>query len=217
MVTAAQVAEFSSSNRTVVDLALTDLKRLWRSLNLSGDPTRVRDAVLEFLPDLVTVYGDVAAVIAADFYDDTRDAPGGYRAGVADPPGAEQTHAVARWGLGPLFQPEADTPQALTNLSGALQRLVLQAGRTTLVDSARRDPIRTGFARIPQGATCEWCVGLASRGFVYATEESAGAFNEWHDDCNCVIIAGRTVTDLPEGYDLGELRRLYAEDAGITA
>lgn len=218
MVSAAQVSKYSRDNRNVVELARNNLTQVWSGLNVSGDPARVRDALIDLFPDLVTVYGDVAAAIAADFYDDTRDAPGArYRAAPADTPDAAQSEAAARWGIGPLFQPEPDPSTALTQLSGSLQRLILQAGRSTLIQAARRDPVRTGFARIPQGPTCPWCVMLASRGFVYASEASAGAFNRWHDDCNCVIVPGRSARDLPDDYNLNEVRSLYSSGSGIPA
>lgn len=212
------MAQFRSNNRDLVALARNDLDQFWSAMNTDGNPELVRNALLDFFPELVTVYGDAAAALAADFYDELRQVPPSaarFRALLAEPVETEQARASARWALGPLFQSAPDPVQTLANLSGATQRLVLQPGRSTIVTSAGRDAVRTGFARIPQGKTCRFCTMVASRGFVYATAESAGANNRWHDGCDCVVIPGYSAGDLPEGHDLEDLRRLYAEGSGI--
>lgn len=218
MVSAAQVAEFRQANRDLVSLAQSDLTDFWSALNLNGNPIVVRDNLLEFFPELIQDYGNTAAVLGADFYDAIRDAPpsaASFRAGMASVPDVDQAQSVARWGLGPLFTLN-DPAQSLLDLLGATQRLVLQAGRSTIIDAATSDPVRTGFARIPAGPTCRFCTMVASRGFVYATARSAGQSNEWHNDCDCVVIAGTSKRDLPEGYDLTALSRAYAAGEGTT-
>lgn len=57
------------------------------------------------------------------------------------------------------------------------------------------------FARVPMGpTTCDFCLMLASRGFVYLSKESAGEFDRYHRHCDCRIIPGAPGTDV-EGYD----------------
>lgn len=185
---------------------------------MQGSPILVRDALLDFFPELVQAYGDAAALLAADFYDELRDVPPSasrFRAVLADPPDSAQARASARWGLGPLFTAQPDPTQALLNLAGSAQRLVLQSGRDTVFTASNRDPVRTAFARIPVGKTCPFCTMVASRGFVYGSAERAGESNTWHDDCDCVIVPGRSPGDLPEGYDLPVLERAYAARVGI--
>lgn len=218
MATAAQLAQFRQRKNSLVELARRDLVDFWSSLNLSGDPARVRDALLDFFPDLVTAYGDAGALLAADFYDELRNvspSAARFRAVLASPPHTAQARASARWGVGPLFAEEPDAALALENLAGAAQRLVLQAARDTIVGASRKDPVRTGFARIPSGPTCAFCTMLASRGFVYGSEASAGKYNDWHDKCNCDVVPGRGPQDYPAGYDPQSLRELYKQNKGI--
>jgi hypothetical protein len=210
------VAEFRTANQSLVLLAQRDLRDFWRSLNLSGDPAEVRAAVLAFFPELVTAYGDASALLGADFYDSLRNVPPSaarFRATLAGSAPAEQAEGSVRWALGSLFAEQPD--QALMNLSGSAQRLVLQAGRDTIARSAFTDPVRTGFARVPQGDTCKFCVMVASRGAIYKDASAAGEGNRYHDDCNCVPTPVRSPDDLPEGYDVHEMRRLYEQGAGI--
>jgi len=218
MVTSAQLARFRANNAELVSLAQDTLAGFWGSLDTAGNPLDVKRALLGFFPELVTSYGDAAALLAVDFYDETRNVPvsaSRFRATLAKPPVRAQSEAVARWGLGPLFDPEPHPFASLTHLSGALQRLVLQAGRTSIISAAGRDPIRTGFARIPIGVTCKWCTLLASRGFVYWSEESAGRFDKWHDKCDCAVVAGTDPDSLPEDYDLTLYENAYANGEGI--
>lgn len=211
--------EFREANRALVTLANRDLTDFWAALNLAGDPDLVRDALLAFYPDLITAYGDTAAVLGADWYDQLRDVPASassFSAVLARPAGLDQSSATARWGLGPLFAAEPDPDAALARLLGATQRLVVQAGRDTVWDSARRDPVRTGVARIPSGAeTCRFCVMLASRGAVYASVDTAGEANTYHDRCDCVPTIIRSRDDYPDGFDLNHFKDLYADASGI--
>lgn len=65
------------------------------------------------------------------------------------------------------------------------------------------------FARVPRGPSCGFCIMLASRGFVYATRESAGEFTRFHDGCDCRIVAGMQGMEV-EGYDPAGLYDRYA-------
>lgn len=194
MATPADVAEFRTSQQDVVALALADLAAWWEqliALLAGGEAAPVVAEMQTFTADLVVTYGDASALLAADWYDGLREqaaAPGRFRARMADSPPREQAAAVARWAAGPLFGAQPDPAQALRNLSGGVQRLVLQPARDTIADSVDEDPADARWARVPSGATtCAFCRLLASRGAVYHSEESAGGLaNSYHGRCDCV-------------------------------
>lgn len=135
----------------------------------------MRNALLTFLPELVTEYGDVSALLAADFYDMLRDAPpsaASFQAAYAAPVDPRASEGSVRWAVAPLF--DQDEALFLSQILGSTQRLVSERGRGTIFGSAAADPIRTGVARIPRGTeTCAFCIMLASRGAVYQSEVSA--------------------------------------------
>jgi hypothetical protein len=89
--------------------------------------------------------------------------------------------------------------------NGLLDRFVKDGYRNTIKANAKR------YARIPTGAyTCPWCVMLASRGYVYRSEDTARAAN--HAFCNCLVMPmGADV----EGYDPDALYDLYKDGKGI--
>lgn len=222
MATPAEAAAFRRSQLDVVTLARADLVVWWRTLDVS-DAQAATAALQAFLPDLVAVYGDTAAAVAADYFDQLRAeaATGGraYRAVVAEPVPVGQAQAVARWGAGPLFRTQSDPNQSLRLLSGAVQRLVLQAGRDTVARNILRDPARPRWARVPGGRTpCAFCRMVSSRGAVFLTAQSAGQDNQWHDGCTCQPVPVWQGQELP--YDADTLHQQYltarAEAGGRT-
>lgn len=177
MATAEQVAEYRAATSTLADLARSDLREFFQSLNLWGDPYMVKAALLEFMPDLVQAYGDTAAILAADYYDMLRDVPpsvSSFRAVMAQPAGLGQAAGLVGWAIGDLFGDEPNPAGVLTKLDGATQRLVMQPARDTVMESAWADSFKTGVARVPRGVgTCDFCIMLASRGPVYKSDVSA--------------------------------------------
>lgn len=90
-----------------------------------------------------------------------------------------------------------------------------RGANSTMAQTARRQASGSGkkgrrkgkssygvmFARVPVGATtCDFCIMLASRGFDYLSEESAGEFDQYHPNCDCRIVPNYEGGTL-EGYD----------------
>jgi hypothetical protein len=67
--------------------------------------------------------------------------------------------------------------------SGAGLRVALDGGRGTITESIATDREALGWARSTSGSPCAFCAMLASRGFVYKTQRTAGF--QPHDSCNC--------------------------------
>jgi len=102
----------------------------------------------------------------------------------------------------------------IDRLVGSMSRWIMQGARDTIRDNAKSDSIanniKVRWARVPQGTnTCGFCIMLASRGFVYHTEETAGGFgNQYHNDCDCLPIPGFE-GDTLEGYDPDSYYAIY--------
>lgn len=75
----------------------------------------------------------------------------------------------------------------LASVSGSASRLMLQAGRDTILEEVERDSHIVGYTRVAGADACAFCAMVASRGPVYKTESTAGKFNAWHDHCNCGV------------------------------
>src|SRR5665647_1042983 len=163
-------------------LLLRDLDAFWSSLNL-GDAARTRDALLKYVPLLVKQYGESAAVVAADWYDEVRAAeaiPGRFRASMMPSPYQDAAEPTARRAAGALF---TDRPtDALMSLESAVGKYALAAGRSTIATSSTRDPQASGWHREVRSGGCDFCKMLAGRGGVY--KESTVHFAA-HGHCNC--------------------------------
>lgn len=198
----ADVDRLVSSSRDIRALVARDLNAFWSTLDLS-DPGAVRDALIAFMPSLVDLYGDVAATVAADWYADVRSAAGvvgRFTPVLAANVPASVIEPRIRYAARHLF---TDTPDlARSFLVDAVGTYVLQSGRDTMIASASRDRWKPRIARVPTGATtCAFCLVLASRGAVYASVESAGKFNKYHNDCDCQVVPIGRGDDFPDGYD----------------
>lgn len=109
---------------------------------------------------------------------------------------------VARYFAGP--SPDELIRRAVGDMAADQTR---RMANRTMTRNAERDGY--GWARVPVGDTCGWCLMLASRGFAYGSERSAGGEgNKYHDGCNCEVIPGFPGIEV-EGYDPDALYDVY--------
>jgi hypothetical protein len=208
--TRATVDSFASANRDIRSLVQRELRALWAAL--PGSPEAATVALVEFLPSLISAYGDVAATVAAEFYEQMRteaNISGRFTPRLAPSPAAEAVQINARWAAGPLYR---DAPlEALARLDHIVDRMSLQAGRDTIDANVRTDPASPRWARVPTGAeTCAFCLTMASRGPVYGSKRSAGGdHNHFHAACDCTPTPIWPGDALPEGYDPDALYQSY--------
>ena len=190
------LAEYLQLTAHINAITAQKLVKFWQRI----DPdTMDRKAMIDFVTaavrQITSAYGEIAAVAAAEFYDEVREIGGfGGKAAVpvAGTPPEEQLKAVVRWGIGPLWEETPRPDAALARLQGATSRLSLQPGRLTIYEMAKRDRIR--YAHVPQGKTCAFCLMLASRGAVYWSD----AKPQYHSGCDCASVPVSTPDDLPD-------------------
>ncbi|HEY5515292.1 MAG TPA: hypothetical protein VIK12_03695 [Pengzhenrongella sp.] len=163
--------------------AYADLNALWR--DLPADPVLAREALNDVLPALVTVYGEAAATLAADWYDDLRESVGPRQRFAAIPAGFADTGAYALVGWATTRAVDATSLRSL--VEGGVQRRVANFSRQTVMTSAVKDPAATGWQRIGAGeCRSGFCDLLIGRGTVYQTESSATFAS--HDHCKCGAV-----------------------------
>jgi hypothetical protein len=223
--TLADVAEHRRAVDDVASLALRDLVELWRGVETASAPTIAR-AVQAELPTLIELYGEMAAVLGGDWYDELRDeagAAGRFDARLADPPAPEQVEALARWGVGPVFSQSPDAGAALSLLSGGLQRAVVGMDRGTVEASALADPAGPVWTRQARPTACAFCKMLSTRGAVYGSEEAATRVvgqrgrglqtfgGRYHDHCHCTAVPTWPGQDVPRSPEVAAWTSAYTE------
>ena len=217
MVSRDDVTRLNRAVRSATSLAQGDVAELLNMI--AGLPPE--QAALELkalLPEITDRYGDIAAAAAAEWYEDVRESElgtAGYaRVGSLAP--VEQVAGTARFAAGAFF----DGTDNSSLLMGAVQRYVAYAARSTVARNANLEKGEVRWARVPSGAkTCAWCSMLASRGWVYTSEQKAGAnSSDFHEFCDCAIIPSfdRDAAHI-DGYDPDRLYEMYQEARSISA
>lgn len=138
------------------------------------------------LASVVNRYAPVSAALSARFYSSQRTAAGltsRFRAVPADSPPLEQVGAAVDWATQPLWSAQPDMETTRVNLTGSVEKLILDTGRDTILQNVHRDPEARGWARIPEPTACYFCALLATRGDVYKNQKTAGFKS--HDHCRC--------------------------------
>ena len=143
----------------------------------------------------------------------------------------DRTDEVARFVAEsfPGESPETSLARAVARL--ARDQVARRANATTSHNVGRDSKRGVRFARVPMGShACQFCVMLASRGFVYHSAKTAGQFDHFHRDCRCKVVAvfpemtyywkngvkvSRGIDPSVEGYDPDVLLRLWKDLSSI--
>lgn len=157
-------------------LATNDLAALWRQVS---NAVEARQALEDILPSLLRTYGQAAASLAADWYDEARLAAevGGAFTAIPADFDAQGSRELAAWATGR----GTDLDSVLTLVAGGMQRRLMAWSRDTVMGSALADPRADGWQRVGLGS-CAFCAMLIGRGAVYS--ESTADFAS-HDHCHC--------------------------------
>jgi len=197
------LTRFEQANNGIADLVERALLKFMATLNFSR-PELVQAALFEYIPTLVAEYGDIAATVAADWFEQMRAAEGvsgSFRAPLAPSVPLQQVKdrlGFATRPAGPLWSGDGAT---LTKfLSMMTNEYALQPGRDTVMQAAHKD--NAAYARVPEPGACDFCIMLASRGFVYS-KETVGDTVKFHGHCRCnaVPVWDETRARVEYGYD----------------
>ena len=159
-----------------------------------------RELVLQALAAVMPTYTGMAAQASADFYDAAREMVVGERLGAQAISDFDmrKTEGAVRGFVRFVLRDDVQTfnDQVLQRIDYEMKR----SANMSVVENGRRDPKRVRYARVPTGAeTCDFCLMLASRGFVYQSEGTAGA-GHTHYACDCRCVPGWDGMEV-EGYD----------------
>lgn len=185
--------QYVEANKGLRQAVIDALATFFWSLDTSNS-NEVIKALEEFIPQLIDQYGDVATVLAADYFDMMRAEAGVaplYKT-VLSKADIEDLGPSIGWAAQGLYQEGLTPVDTLDRLTKVVDVRVKEAGTNTLLTNIDRDPAKPLYARVPVGKTCEFCRLLGSRGFAYTSEHSAkfGADGKkFHDACDCQIVA----------------------------
>lgn len=179
---------------------------------------QLRSAVLT----IVQKYGLAASEIGAQWYEYCRagEFSRGYTAIVGE---------VSRYSalsdadaiIGKYVSQELTEGEFVQRLAGVVTNQTMRQSRDSILENLDEDlraaraendtefADRAGWARVPQGETCAFCLLLASQGFVYNTRKSALS---GHPGCNCTAVPFHDAHKIPGyGTKLESYERIYRE------
>lgn len=182
--------------------AQSRVMRVLRSVEWTPESVaRCREIVVAALEEVLPAYTDLAAQASADLYDAVREASVGQRLGATAASGYDP--AATDGAVRAFVQKVVDGKEIEVFNRLVLSRVdyeLRRAANYCVTANGARDPLSPKYARVPTGAeTCDFCLMLASRGFVYHSTSSA-AVDHTHDSCDCRVVPGFPGDEV-EGYD----------------
>lgn len=217
---------YDETVRSAVAAIQAELKNSLSLIDYSAPVGQIRTEVVSLMNAYCQAASDVGARVSSEFYNGLRQMVLGKDTTLSLQSGRspEATERAVRAFVQKLVDEGEDGIAEFEDL--LLERVEYETKRAVAyntIENARRDPDRPRFARVPQGEkTCDFCLMLASRGPVYLTAESAGAYTKFHAHCDCKVVPfWDTVKDgfsrrrgrgmSIEGYDPDALYKQYQE------
>lgn len=191
----------------------------------TADHAELRRTLISLMDDYCGAYSQVGARVSSDFYNALRTevtGKGSRNLTLNDGRNRVATRKAVLRLLRMLEDEEIEWDEVVEQLQEQLEVEVKRGAAYNTTENARLDDGDVRFARVPQGEkTCDFCIMLASRGPIYWTEESAGAFTKFHPNCDCKIVpffgtredgvSRRASTMTIEGYDPDALYKEYQD------
>lgn len=187
------IQRFSDALEEVDERAKRQLRNALAKVDLSDVPV-ARGQIAAIMERIVGASDILASTMAAAFYDGIREYQTGEKLGASTDSGRDPgSTKSAAYGITSKLA-NAEEP-SISLVEGLLvQRIGYEIQRSvgrTMYRNGERDSRKPKYARIPLGGdSCEFCRMLASRGFAYNSEMSAGKLDpdHYHDGCRCRVV-----------------------------
>ena len=174
----------------------------------------IRNYTLDAIKDAVNVFGGQSMLVANDFFEE-----------IARQEGVSvETDFYSTFDFDKATSKVHYLAKEIVNgdieiFNGKVQDLTAFYVKREAFCNLAKNYMKNGlrYARVPSGKeTCAFCFMLASRGFVYWSEEEAGGDgHKYHSNCDCIIVPGfHSDTGIDEdtqieGYEPSKLRERY--------
>jgi len=163
-------------------------------------------AMIDYAYSLTTAYGEAAASIACQMYEE-----------VAAAQNAAVPQAVPADAL-PYNYVKAAVEDKITRAPAQIPDTVGEMVKRTGADTTVKNALRDGayFAWIPHGDACAFCIMLASNGWQRASKKTikGGHAEHIHKNCQCEFAISFDGPGNVEGYDPDEYYRMWEEGHG---
>ena len=191
---------YSKSLNTVSELLRKKLVDALQMVDYTAPVAEVREAVIAVMEPACGASAEMSARLASDFYDGLRQ-QFGIRSEFASEAHSGRNPEATAGAVRAFVQDIVDGKPVDDFIAKCASRLDYEskvAANECIAWNARRDPSRPKWARVPVGGeTCEFCIMLASRGFVYHTADTA---SHAHANCDCRVVPSWDKSPSVQGY-----------------
>lgn len=157
----AEVDNFQRLLATLSDKAVIAVTALWNKV-ANADPKARWEALEAAYPALVDPFMAASATLSAEWYS-SLDPAAAFAVETAPPVAPKALYANVGWAL--------TQTDALSALTGSIERQIFTVSRETIVSNVEREGVK--YARHASANACSFCRLLATRGAVYASEAAA--------------------------------------------
>lgn len=183
MATQAEASAWAAETEALTTLVVAEFASQTADLAVL-DPSTAAGLIRELSAEVALEYGRASSLLAAEWYEDLR--PDAGFSAVLTAPDLDKLQNDLTWAMRDLFI-ESDELASAFSLSAEVTDLaVANAGRDTVIENMRRDPLDVRYSRHASANACAFCALLATRQDVYRTEESAGI--DAHRMCHCIAV-----------------------------
>lgn len=190
-VTAAELKDYEDKLHAASTASADAFEKLARAQNLPQlEHDARKSAIYHAANDTVSTFSDATGKIACDFFD--AHVEGAAPSEIAPQPKYIKQRLYERIEEHEQTY-ELGDDEFLQRMSQDVYTEVYHHANRTMIHNAIKNKLR--YARVPMGNACAFCLMLATRGFVYYTQTSAGEDKgHYHVHCHCKIVAGKKDT-----------------------
>lgn len=211
MIPQADYVAYRASLNKQVNQATRLLRSHISGLDFSGNSQVAANQAANYARELIELYGNAASYISAVFYEQAANRAGQIVDAQLEELDEDEVMRAAMRAADSLSS-GSSVEAYQKQLEAMVQRYILQQANKTSVNNAVATKTIVKYARVPTSANpCAFCIMLASRGFVYASKESAGEMNPVHEHCSCIVVSDFGEEASLEGYDESAYRELWEQ------
>lgn len=223
------IVDYSGRVKTVTDQAVDELAR--RIANIGAtEPERRAQFIRMHVRAVAEEYGLQEQELGAQWYEFCARAAGvNVETAIVNDIDYERLDNYFQSVLEEYENGERDWSETEQRIFSAFESQMRALERETIIDNLERDAsesrrwrqtrraaMKAGYARVPVGETCAWCLMLASLGYFYRSEKTALYRDgiepdRYHEHCDCIAVPYNEPGAI-EGYDDYELYfNMYAD------
>lgn len=205
------LSEYNEALKTLGVEAGDEFRRVmdeWHASNPDATVADARDFCIVAAANVSERFAGPSSEIAAQLFDEVCEGEGidATASLLEDLVNMDMVEGAAHYNAGKLV--DGDWDGFVEAEARTVDNNVHRAAYETMKKSCKDNNVQ--WARIPSGReTCGYCFMLASRGFVYVSEDTAKAGS--HVGCDCIVMPGKPGSTEVEGYDPDALYERWLE------